>query len=266
MSRIQRRAITRWVRSAVLFATIVVTCGCAELLGVASEGARPVAPVVDAVELRVVELPTARGLAAFYCERLLGPLICSAFGSAERPRFVFDLELAITNQSPAPMPMVQALVAFQAYPDANDPTSLGTTCVSLCGEPSECPAEGPEACVSDDPLVHDRASFVNAAAGFLVGVATGVVDPRNVSVAMIPAGSTLRTVVRLTLDAPTMLEVMTRLGRDVSDELRTGQVPAFEIPYAVQGAVWVEVSGFGRMGVNFGPARGEFRVGDVATR
>jgi hypothetical protein len=258
--------VRRCTCAVALFITIVVASGCAELMGIAGEGGRPVAPIVDAVELRVVELPTARSLAAYYCDRALGPLICSALGGADAPRFVFDLELAITNRSPAPMPMVQALVAFQAYPGANDPTSLGTTCVSLCGEPSQCPSEGADACVSDDPLVHDRASFVNAAAGFLVGVATGAVDPKKVSVAMIPAGSTLRTVIRLTLDAPTMLEVITRLGRDVRDELRRGEIPAFEIPYAVQGAVWVEVSGFGRMGVNFGPARGVLGVGDVATR
>src|SRR5690606_33254104 len=132
-----------------------------------------------------------------------GPLVCRIFGPAEAPRFVFALDLALTNESAVPMPVLQAHVAFHAYPDANDPTSLGATCVSLCGDQSRCPATAPDACVSDGPLIHGRETFANAAAGFLLGVATGAIDPSGVSIATIPAGSTLRAVIRLTLDAPT---------------------------------------------------------------
>lgn len=244
--------------------SLAVAAGCSQLLsglqGTPS-AVRPNPPNVRIAEVRVAQLPTARGLASFYCPQILGPLVCRVFGNAGGTNeFAFDLDLEIANPNNIPLPLVQALVAFKAYPDANDSASLGSACVSLCDDPSQCSASAADACRSDEPTIHDADSFAHAAVGFLVGVATGTVDPRNVSVRTVAPGESVRTVVRLQLDAPRMLDLMRRLGRDIRGDLQGGRIPSFDIPYEVQGAVWVNVSSFGRIAANFGPLRAEFHI------
>lgn len=246
---------------------VLFAAGCSQLLGSLGGTAAPVRPDppnVRIAEVRVVQLPTARELAGYYCPQYLNPLVCRAFGGSNvQARFAFDLELEIANPNRVPLPLVQALVAFDAYPDARDSASLGSACVSLCGDESQCSANAADACSSNEPTIHDADSFARATVGFLVGMATGTVDPRNVSVRTVAAGESVRTVVRLELDAPKMLDLMRRLGRDLRDDLQHGRVPSFVIPYEVQGAVWVSVESFGRFAANFGPLRGEFHVDDT---
>ena len=249
-----------------LFVTLsLVAGGCAELLG-ALEGqstlpVRPNPPNVRVAEVRVANMPTARDLAAYYCSQYLGPFVCQLFGAQNANyQFAFDLDLEIANPNQVPLPLFQALVAFDAYPDARDPAALGKVCASLCEDASRCSADAADACSSSDPLITNAQTFANAAVGFLYGVVTGTVDPRQVSVRTVPPAESVHTVVRLTLDAPKMLDLMRRLGRDIRDDLRAGRVPTFEIPYQIQGAVWVDVQSFGRIGANFGPHRDAWQI------
>lgn len=248
----------------IVSSLLLLAAGCSQLLaGIQGEGtaARPNPPSVRIAEVRVAQLPTARGLAGFYCPQILGPLVCRVFGNqGGTNEFAFDLDLEISNPNQVPLPLVQALVTFNAYPDARDAASLGSACVSLCEDPSQCSATAADACRSDEPTINDADSFAHAAVGFLVGVATGTVDPRNVSVRTVAPGESVHTVVRLQLDAPKMLDLMRRLGRDIRGDLQSGRVPSFDIPYEVQGAVWVNVASFGRIGANFGPLRAEFHI------
>ena len=62
------------------------------------------------------------------------------------------VELEARNPASIPMPVVSALVAFAAYPEATGAQNLGTVCVSMCEDPNSCPQVA-DACASDEPQI-----------------------------------------------------------------------------------------------------------------
>ena len=121
----------------------------------------------------------------------------------------------------------------------------------MCEDPTRCPQVA-DACASDEPEIRGVNDFANAAVGFLVNAAlTGGASLETLRIPTVPAGGSLRFVAGLTLDIDQTLGLLRRLGGDVVGDVRAGRTPAFTIPWAVEGSIWVRVEGFGRIGAGF---------------
>lgn len=239
------------------------------LLRQPTELARLEPPNVRVAEVRLARSPTNEQVAMHLCAQLAserglpGSLVCGAFGRAPTPEeltFAFEVELEIANPNRIELPLAQALVAFRAWPEEDDPRSLGAVCVSLCEDPSRCPSSGADACRSSEPEIRDLDDFAGAAATFLVAVARGERSVTDLRVRTIPPGETIRAIIRLELDPDTMMALVRRLADDAVSAVQAGRAPVFDVPYEIEGAVWVEVESFGRFAASFGPFRDRWRV------
>jgi hypothetical protein len=236
----------------------VAACPAAGIPGMGGTGLGPPPRPQIAVSQVVLESqPTNNMLAAYYCNASLSGLAamgCRVFGSVPAKadlRFTFRVELEAKNPATIPMPVVSALIAFAAYPDAAGAQNLGTVCVSMCEDPSACPQVA-DACASSEPEIRSMNDFAGAAAGFLVNAAlTGGASIENLRIPVVPAGGSLKFVAGLTLDVDQMLALLGKLGGDVIGDVKAGRTPSFTIPWAVEGSVWVRFEGFGRIGAGF---------------
>ena len=245
-------------------AQLMLLPGCATLNSVlgGSGAKKPITPHIEVVSTELSHHPNAKQLAAYYCTDYLGPLICRLFGRSDPSQmaFQFDLTLELTNKNPVPLPVVSALVAFKAFPQSDSNQNLGSVCMSFCEDPEHC-AQDANACESNEPEIRDARSFATAAAGFLVSTALGERDFKDLRVKTVPANGALRMVIRLSIDPTQMLTLMRHLGRDIRDDLRSGQVPVFAIPLQIEGTAWFSVQSFGRFAAGFGPVSGEWKIG-----
>jgi hypothetical protein len=242
---------------------VIAGSGCATL-GFGS-GNKPLdvkAPAVSIAQVRLAEMPTNKELASYYCAQYLGPLICRAFGpvpSISDIHFAFDVELDFANQNAIPLPVVQSLVAFTAFPGETGVSNLGTVCLSFCEDPSNCDQDA-DACTSDDPEIRDANDFVGAATDFLFSVAQGKRDFSDLRVRTVPPNDQTRMVVRLGVDPIQMVDLIKKLAKGEIDRLKQGQLPQLAIPYQVEGTAWVAVESFGRLASGFGPATGQWKL------
>lgn len=238
----------------------LASCPAAGIPGLGLPGAglgpRPV-PQVSVSQVTLETQPTNKMLASFYCAQTLSGMAaigCRVFGSVPSKadlRFTFKVELEAKNPASIPMPVVSAMIAFAAYPDAAGAQNLGAVCVSMCEDPNNCPQVA-DACASDEPQIRGMRDFANAAAGFLVNAAlTGGASVDTLRLPMVPAGGSLKFVAGLTLDIDQMLALLTRLGGDIVGDVKSGRTPAFTIPWSVEGSIWVRFEGFGRIGAGF---------------
>lgn len=214
-------------------------------------------PQVSVSAVVLESQPTNQMLAAYYCNLAVsGPLSlgCRAFGpnpAKSSLRFTFRVELEAKNPATIPMPVVSALVAFAAFPEASGAQNLGAVCVSMCEDPNQCPQVA-DACASDEPMIRGANDFAQAAAGFLVNAAlTGGASLETLRMPMVPPGGSIKFVAGLSLDIDQMLSLLSRLGGDVMGDVKAGRTPSFTIPWAIEGSIWVRFEGFGRIGAGF---------------
>jgi hypothetical protein len=238
-------------------------------------GGRPTAPTVRMVETRLTHAPTNEQLGLHYCQIYasrspagpFGAMACRALGALPRRedlQFRFEVEVEASNPGRVPLPMVEALVAFRAFPGASDTRNLGTVCLSLCEDPASCPQGRAGACQSDEPEIRDLESFASAAAGFLVSVALGERRFEDLRVRTIAPSDRVRFVAGLSLDVDQALSLIERVAGDAVRSAQRGQQPRFDIPYEVEGSVFVEVEGFGRFAASFPAASGHWDLAELA--
>jgi hypothetical protein len=241
----------------------ITASGCAGFgFGSGSKGIDVDAPKVSITEVRLAELPSNKELASYYCAQYLGPLICGVFGpvpSISDIHFAFDVELAFQNPNPVPLPIVQSLFAFTAFPAQNGAPNLGTVCLSFCEDPDHCEQDA-NACVADDPEIRDAKDFAEATRDFLFAVALGERRFSDLRVRTVPPNDETRLVVRLGIDPNQMVDLIARLAKGDIDRIKQGRLPELAIPYRIEGTTWVSVEGFGRLATGFGPASGEWRL------
>ena len=231
---------------------------CAQLPGVGGvPAAKPPVPEIKLSQVSLESRPTNQRLAAYYCNEAAGGglagMACRVFGdipSKKDLQFTFKLELEARNPSPSPMPVVAAMVAFTAYPEATGGQNLGSVCVQLCEDPNSCP-QAADACDSTDPQIHGMKDFAAAAAGFLVSTALSGGPREELRIPMVPAGGTVKFVAGLSLNIDQLLGLIKRIGGDALAQIKSGNMPTFVIPWAVEGSVWVTFQGFGRIGAGF---------------
>jgi hypothetical protein len=269
-----------FVHALVLVSLLV--CGCDALRSLHEDhtgghGAPPPSPRVRLVETRLAHHPSDQQLAVHYCTQVaagsrLGPagvLLCRALGptpSTEDLQFRWEIELEATNPSSVPVPLVQALVAFTAFPGEADPESLGAICLTLCESGDTCPqSEEATSCQSDEPAITDLESLGHAAAGFLTSVALGEDRFEDLTVRTIAPHGTVRFVAELAFDVEPMLGLIERSSESAVTQAREGHAPEFVIPYAVEGSIWVEARNFGRIAASFPRTEGRWDLAATAT-
>lgn len=202
---------------------------------------------------RLVEAPSNRELAGWFCAENAPPIICRVFGPVPSDmRFVFDVELEIENRNAIPLPVASALFAFTAFPESLESENLGSACVSFCEDPDHCEADA-NACESDEPEIRSAEDFANAAVGFLIDVARGERRFQDLRVRTVEAQDRLRLVVRLEISAGQLTRLIRSAAQATIGRVLRGEDVRFEIPYRLEGSVWVAVESFGRFAASFGP-------------
>jgi hypothetical protein len=156
-------------------------------------------------------------------------MILGGMPSPYELRITFALGLDVTNENAFPLPLVDALVAFTAYPQATGGQRLGAVCLSFCDSNGPCPAAA-GACTSGGPGIRTMSDFAGAAAGFLAAVATGQEAVGNLKIRTIAAGSTAHVTVALQLEPMQILALMEQFAGVALDSVKRGQPPRFEIP------------------------------------
>ncbi len=259
-------ALTRFssaLRLVVLFCALPLgSCAYLPLPGGTTQPFNPLPPGVEVEGVTLAAMPSNNQIVRYLCDTYVPSpanlLACPAFGPAVRPEqmnFAFDLELSFDNPNQVPLPVVQALVAFTAYPEQSA-QNLGALCVSFCEQPSSCPQDAAGACQSNEPEIRDMESFAGAAAGFLLRAATGQAQLEDLRLRTVAPGGTAHLVIRLELAPTEMVRLLRQTGENFVGQIRQGQVPSLAIDYRIEGSAWVSIENFGRIAVNFGPVDG----------
>jgi hypothetical protein len=254
--------------TSLLAASALALTGCPQLTGMGPGGpaAKPPIPEITVSQVVLESRPSDQRLAAYFCTQLTGGglagLACRVFGDIPGKndlQFTFRVELAAKNPSPAPMPVVAAMIAFTAYPESTGGQNLGSVCVQMCEDPNACP-QAADACNSTDPQIHGINDFASAAAGFLISTALNGGPRESLRMPMVPAGGTLKFVAGLSLNVDQMLALIQRVAGDTLAQVKSGKMPTFIIPWAVEGSAWVTFQGFGRIGAAFPRQTGSWNL------
>src|SRR5262249_38303001 len=161
--------------------------------------------------------------------------VCMVLGGPGQLIFAFDVNLDLTNPNDIPLPVVEALVAFTAYPGQNG-ARLGAVCLQMCEDPRACPQGQPGACgTGGRPRIRTANDCAGAAAGFLVNVATGQARLDNLRLRTIPAGGTVRVTFRLEVNAPQLLDLAVKFASAAMSAIERGNAPQLSIPYSLEG-------------------------------
>ena|ERR1044071_3476898 len=249
----------------VMPVVVVLLVACAQLPGLAGPGAGPAPPTPPKIVVADVGLSTHPGpdrVARALCPRVAPGIVCMALGGVPPPaelRIGFAVQLDVTNPNTIPLPLVEALVAFTAYPGQQGANNLGAVCLSFCDDGASC-APLPDACTTSGPQIRTINDFAAASAGFLLAAATGRASPDDIRIKTIGPNQTMRVSVALELDPMQVVALMARFASSAIDQLKRGQIPRFDIPYAVEGSAWVTVQGFGKIAAGFGPIQGTWAI------
>lgn len=253
------------LRNVVLAAAALGLTGCIALQNVKWNTAlQPKPPRIAVAGVDLVVAPGNRALAAHFCPRYAPSIVCGvAFGGAPSPaqmRFVFDVRLSATNDNAFPVPVVEVLTAFRAFPASAAAQNLGAVCVTMCEQGGHCPS-GPDACRNDTGRdVRSIEDFAGAAAGFLFAAAQGHATLDQLRIRTIPAGGTAEVKLQLELGVPTVLALLEQVAKEAVQQAAKGQEPRFAIPYRIEGTAWIRVENFGRLGAGFGPSDGTWAL------
>jgi hypothetical protein len=256
-----------WLVAGLLIAAACLSEGCAglnfNLQGQNWGGiAKPEPPRISVAGTRLTRQPTNRQLAGWLCTQVTNPLICHIFGVVPPKSsllFAFDIDLDADNPNSFPLPMVEVLTVFTAFPAVQGQKNLGAVCLSLCEDPNGC-AQQPNACQSTEPEIRSLGDFAHAAVGFLTRLAAGQEAIENLRVRLIPAGGKARVVIRLELGVDAVVGLIRQVAQDAMRDLQRGVEPRFSIPYRVEGSVWLRVEHFGRLGAGYGPYHGTWNL------
>lgn len=242
---------------------LLALAGCPALqAALQSSGARPNPPHIVVAEVTLASHPTPILVARALCPRIAPAPVCMILGgmpSRAQLAITFSVSVDVDNPNTIPLPLVEALVAFTAYPGAQGGQNLGAVCLSMCEDPNQCPPRQ-DACTAGGPQIRTMNDFAGAAAGFLVAVAVGQASVDNLRVRTLPPNGKTRVTVSLSLDPMQVVALVARLGGDALEQVKRGQSPRFIIPYAVEGSAWVTVQGLGKLAAGFGPFQGSFEI------
>ncbi len=246
----------------VAWLVLLSITSCAALQQVVSSDAiRPLAPKVSIAEVSLVAHPNANIVARALCPRVAPGPVCMILGgppTASQLMITFGVALDVANPNTIPLPLVEALVGFTAFPGATGTQNLGAVCLSMCEDPNVCSPRA-DACTTGGPEIRTVSDFAGAAAGFLLAVGTGQAGLENLRLRTIQPNATTRVVVTLALSPEQVVRLMSTFAGDAIAQVKRGAVPVFELPWQVEGTAWVNVQSFGKLAAGFGPAQGAWQ-------
>jgi hypothetical protein len=247
---------------------LIVFSGCNNLLnqlqgpggGPAGVNA-PKPPTVTVANVQLVQHPSAELMARALCPEVAPtPFLCQALGATptdDQLRFTFDVQLDITNPNNIPLPVVEALAAFTAFPGAQA-DNLGAVCISLCQDGQSC-TPAPDAC-QGGTTIKTAQDFTRAAVGFLFAVATGQTRIDELKIKTIDPNGHVRADFQLGLNPRMVMDLVKRLGTDAIAQVKQAKIPQLAIPYSIEGSVWVNVQSYGKIGAGYGPVAGNWQI------
>jgi hypothetical protein len=240
---------------------LLVRVGCAQLQNVmGGSGVKPTPPAVAVGGVIIATTPSPEDVARYLCPRVAPAAVCMILGGPRQLMFAFDINLDVKNPNAFALPVVEALVAFSAYP-GQPGARLGAVCMQMCENPNACPQNQPGACGSGGgPEIRTANDFAAASVGFLVNVATGQQRLDNLKLRTIPANGTVRVTFRLIVSAEQLLDLVAKFANAAIKAIERGSSPQLSIPYSIEGSVWVTVQGFGKLAAGFGPVQGQWEI------
>jgi hypothetical protein len=216
-------------------------------------------PEIKVKHVKLTQSPTNRDLAGHLCQKRMPGFLCSLMGlrapQASRMAFVFELQLEVKNNNAVPIPAVEVLTAFTAYPDEGYKSNLGAVCVSLCPKGEVCGSSRQGKCKASSSDIRSLADFGQRAVGFLLAVATGDASFSDLKVKTVAPGATLPITVTYRLGVKPALDLIERASKKAVAALKSRKMPQFRIPYAVEGTLFFEVKNFGRIAASYGPVK-----------
>ena len=228
-------------------------------------------PEVEVGKAKLVANPSIYDLGAYYCPQLWDvPLVEQACALALGPvpndkelAFRFQLPITVYNPNDFPLPAVELLTVLNLFP-GEDRRQLAALCISFCEDGDlACAETGAGTCESDEPEINSLEDFATAALNYIwLYLEAELTDqvPPELKVKTIPAGADMTISITLELSPDAILDaLMVTFENHLQDVIDSEQV-AITIPYDVEGALWFEVTNFGRFGVNFGPLEGEWVI------
>lgn len=266
-----RSLINRLLPLALLF-----TASCPALQKQINAASAVPKPTITFESATLVEAPSQREMEAYYCPEVV-PDAWGVSGSAAtacrgffgpRPspqdmRVSFDLRFRVQNNHDAPVPLAEILTAATVFPEQTR-QSLGAVCVKLCGDgdPTCTGAPGPDSCRGSERDIRSIEDFQQAAANFLLsqGLAMAAGQPPTFVAPKIAAAGDLVVTVRFSFGPEALLQTMRQVAEQAVEQLKKGQSVTFQIPYELEGTVWVDAGSFGRVAVSFGPQSGTWVI------
>jgi len=248
--------------------------GCALLANLPTGGnlAALTPPGISYQGADLVQSPSQRVLAAYYCPDVANlpfnssGVVCQGF-FGPRPSLAdmtiaFDLKFRVSNPNNVPVPLANILTAATVFPDANS-QGLGAVCTQLCpaGQPG-CGVNDPNACQASSRDVRSMSDFAQSAANFLItqGLALAAGQPPSFVAPSVSAASDLDVIVRFSFGPQQLLGVMKQLAVQSADQLKTGRMPTFLVPFKIEGTVFFDAGSIGRIPVGYGPVAGTWAL------
>lgn len=245
-----------WSKVLVGAAGLAALIGCDTVGGPLGNADLPSASL-NRVDL--LESPSVNQMLGYGCGELGGVVAASCIATGlDVPRkadllFRFDLVFDVDNPTAVPIPLVESLLAFSAFDQAN----LGTVCISYCDpDDTACTAginvEG--ACdVGSAKDVKGPEDFLPSVEE-LVTIASDLedgVDPADWRV--IGAGDAIETHVQFDLGIDPMLGLANDLLDQSVTEFLRGDRVSMAVPYSVEGTLFFDVPDVNRYAIGFGP-------------
>ena len=249
--------------------------GCAMMNNLNLPGAESVVkPTIVYQGAQLVQAPSQRKLAAYYCPDLVqspfgfkggSAVVCQGF-FGPRPSPVemevgFDLTFKVKNPNKIPLPMGDILTAITAFPNATN-QRLGAACVHLCapGQANCTPAADAGSCQDSSHDVRSRSDFETAAVGLIIskGVAAAMGQPLTFTAPQVSSAAEIDVVVRFSFGPEPLLATLRQLALQSVHELEAGRPISYTIPFNVEGTIWFDAGSFGRIAVGYGPVGGTF--------
>jgi hypothetical protein len=197
------------------------------------------------------------------CMRLVGPV------PRTNPSLAFDVYLEIENQNYVAMPVSEVLLGLNLFPDEPAPWP-GVACMALCpadkpfcwAESERRPCEGARQGVpSERDYGGAHADLIFARGVFL----TPNERPR-LEQAVVPARGRIRITARFGMVPGALIEVLSARARAQSGVLQRGQPLSLDVPFELDGAVYVSTESGKHLGQAFGPVRGTWPLsGTIAS-
>lgn len=258
---------------------LIASSGCEVLLALAQDAAKrpvPVMPVLTYQDAALVASPSQVQMEAYYCPRVVpdpfgipgsaGALCTGFFGASpatKQMQVAFQLNYKVNNPNQFPIPVTEMLTAVTTFPGATN-QRLGAVCTVLCapGDTTCTGAPTATSCQDSNRDIRSVDDFKESAADFVIaaGIQAAMGEKPSFKMPEVSAATEIPLAPIFSFGPDPLLETLKQLATQSVNQLAAGQEVTFEIPYRVEGTVWLNVGSLGRVATQYGPIEGKWKV------